>query len=301
MLDLKDVSFFVQVVDRGGFTSAAELLGLQKSTLSHRIKVLEASLGVRLINRTSRQFAITEVGAEFYRHAIELLHGATTAVDAMRTRIAEPSGVIRVTVPVEVAQYLLREVLPAFLNLHPKVEIHEYATERLVDIVGEGFDLAIRSHASRLQDSNLVQRPIAHVPWGLFAGPDYLERQSPVKDPQDLASHSFVSMLRRGPLQWQLRGPCGELVTVPVAPRYQSNSLLSLKEAACANLGVAALPGYMCRTELRAGSLRQLLPGWIASDARLSALVPNRTGLLPAVRSLVDFLAMELPKLTASI
>ena len=102
MLDLKDVNFFVQIVDRGGFTSAAELMGLQKSTLSHRIKVLEASLGVRLINRTSRQFSITEVGAEFYRHAIQVLHSAAAAEEAIHARITEPSGVIRVAAPVEV-------------------------------------------------------------------------------------------------------------------------------------------------------------------------------------------------------
>ncbi|CAB3745745.1 LysR substrate-binding domain-containing protein [Paraburkholderia humisilvae] len=299
MLDLKDVNFFVQIVDRGGFTSAAELLGQQKSTLSHRIKALEASLGVRLINRTSRQFAVTEVGAQFYRHAIELLHSAATAEEAVRKRIAEPSGVIRMTAPIEVTQYLLREVLPAFLNQHPKVVIHEHATERFVDIVGEGFDLAIRGHTSTLRDCNLVQRTIASVPWCLFAGPRYLDQRSPVAHPRELANHASLSMTRRGQLRWHIRGPAGELVSVPIVPRYQSNSLISLKEAACANLGIVALPGFMCRDELRAGSLRRLLPDWIACEARLSALMPNRTGLLPAVRSLVDFLAVELPKVTA--
>ncbi|MFC0397908.1 LysR substrate-binding domain-containing protein [Paraburkholderia rhizosphaerae] len=299
MLDLKNVHFFVQIVDRGGFTSAAELLGQQKSTLSHRIKALEASLGVRLINRTSRQFAVTEVGAQFYRHAIELLHNAETAEHAVRQRIAEPSGVIRMTAPIEVTQYLLREVLPGFLERHPKVAIHEHATERFVDIVGEGFDLAIRGHISTLRDCDLVQRTIAYVPWCLFAGPSYLEQRAPVSHPRELASHAFVAMTRRGPTRWQLRGPGGEFVNVPIEPRFQSNNLLSLKEAACANLGIAALPGFMCRDELQAGKLRRLLPDWIASEARLSALMPNRTGLLPAVRLLVDFLATELPKVTS--
>lgn len=299
MLDLKDVSFFVHVVERGGFTSAAELLGVQKSTLSQRIKVLEATLGVRLINRTSRQFAMTEVGGEFYRHALALLQSASAAEQAMRKRVVEPSGVIRMTVPVEISQCLLRNVMPAFLNQHPKVAIQEHATDRFVDIVGEGFDLALRGHTSRLQDSNLIQRPIASMPWYLFAGPAYLERCAPIKHPADLAGHAIISIVRRGPPQWQLRGPDDEAVTVQIVPRYQSNNLLSLKEAALSNLGIAALPGFLCRAELYAGSLRQLLPGWIASDAWLSALMPNRTGLLPAVRLLVDFLAAEVPKLTA--
>jgi DNA-binding transcriptional LysR family regulator len=298
MLDLKDVFFFVQVVDHGGFTSAGEVLGLQKSTLSYRIKELETSLNVRLINRTSRQFSMTEVGAEFYRHAIGLLRGAELAERAMRERLTEPSGVIRITAPAEMAQYLSRDVLPPFLRRHPKVTIEENATDRLVDIVGEGFDLAIRGHSTQLKDSNLVQRPVANAPWFLFAGPDYLERMPPVERPEQLECHSIISMARKGPAQWHMRGPSREVVTVPIVPRLLSNTLISVKEAACANLGIAALPGYICRAELREGALRQVLPEWIAVDARFSALLPNRNGVLPAVRSLVDFLAEELPKLT---
>ncbi|MBN3802325.1 LysR family transcriptional regulator [Paraburkholderia sp. Ac-20336] len=299
MLDLKDVYFFVQVADRGGFTSAGDMLGVQKSTLSHRIKELEAFLGVRLINRTSRQFSMTEVGAEFYQYAVALLRSAEVAEEAMRQRLAEPSGVIRITAPIEIAQYILRDVLPAFLRAHPKVSIHENATDRLVDIVGEGYDLAIRGHATRLQDSNLIQRPLTSAPWYLFASPEYLEQNPPLERPEQLEAHTTLSIARKGPSQWQLQGPSGELVTVPIAPRYQSNNLISLKEAASTNLGIAALPGYICRAELQAGTLRQLLPGWIAAEAHISALIPYRKGLLPAVRSLVDFLAAELPRVMA--
>src|SRR5262249_37857003 len=154
-------------------------------------------------------------------------------------------------------------------------------------------------HSARLQDSDLVQRPIARAPWCLFAGPEYLARMPALDAPEQLAHHSVIAMARKGPLQWHLHGPDGNGVTVPIVPRFQSNNLMSLKEAACANLGIAALPGYICRQELGAGRLRQLLPGWIAADARISALIPFRTGRLPAVRALVDFLAQELPKVTA--
>ncbi|CAM2143613.1 LysR family transcriptional regulator [Pararobbsia alpina] len=299
MLDLKDVYLFVQVVDHGGFTSAGDVLGIQKSTLSHRVKELEAFLGVRLINRTSRQFSMTEVGAEFYQYALALLKSAEVAEEAMRQRLSEPSGIIRITAPIEIAQYILRDVLPAFMSAHPKVSIHENATDRIVDIVGEGYDIAIRGHSSRLQDSNLIQRPLTSAPWRLFAGPAYLEQHPHLERPEQLDAHSILSMTRRGPSQWQLEGPDGQNVTVPIAPRYQSNNLISLKEAACMNLGIAALPGYICRAELQAGTLRQLLPEWIAAQAHISALIPYRTGLLPAVRSLVDFLATEMPKVTA--
>ena len=299
MLDLKDVFYFVQVVDRGGFTSAGQGLRLPQSTLSHRVKELEAELGVRLINRTSRQFAMTEMGAEFYQYAVALLRSAETAEEAVRQRLSEPSGVIRMTTTTEIAQFALRDLVPIFLSNHPKVSIVETATDRLVDIVGEGFDLAIRGHNAHLQNSNLVQRAIANVPWCLFASPDYLSKMPAPEQPEHLAQHATISMVRNGPLQWQLRGPSERLVTVPIEPRFQSNDMVTLKVAACTNLGIAALPGYICRAELKAGTLRQILPEWIAADARISALIPYRTGLLPAVRSFVDFLAAEIPKVTA--
>src|SRR5262245_28011729 len=137
MLELRDVYCFVQVVDRGGFTSAGQSLRLPKSTLSHRVQELETALGVRLINRTSRQFAMTEVGAEFYQYAVALLQSAEVAEEAVRQRLAEPSGLLRITTAVEIAQFALRDLLPDFLGRHPKVNIVEIATDKLVDIVGE--------------------------------------------------------------------------------------------------------------------------------------------------------------------
>ena len=299
MLDLKDVYFFVQVVDRGGFTAAGESLRVPKSTLSHRVRELEDSLGVRLINRTSRQFGMTDVGAEFYQYVLQLLHSADSAEEFVRQRLHEPSGTIRITTAVEIAQFALRDVIPTFLNRYPKVRIVEIATDRLVDMVAEGFDLALRGHVASLQNSTLVQRGIASVPWYLFASPEYLRKAGDVSEPEALSSHSTLANDRHGADLWRLKGPAGREVEVPIEPRFLSNNMIALKEAACANLGVAALPGYMCREEIEAGRLYQILPGWIAADARMSALIPYRNGLLPAVRSLVDFLAVEVPKVTA--
>lgn len=299
MLDLKDVYYFVQVVDRGGFTAAGQNLRLPKSTLSHRVQELEAYLGVRLLNRTSRQFGMTDVGVEFYQYAIAMLQSSEVAEEAVRQRLSEPSGVIRITTAVEIAQFALRDLLPVFLNRYPKVQVVEIATDRLVDIVGEGFDLAIRGHTTPLQDSALVQRAIARVPWYLFAGSDYVERMPAPAEPRDLANHSTISIVRGGQQQWQLRGPQGQEVVLPISPRFQSNDMVATKEAACANLGIAALPAYICQKELRNGTLRQILPDWMVADARISALMPYRTGLLPAVRALVDFLAVEIPKVTS--
>lgn len=299
MLDLKDVFYFVQVVDSGGFTSAGRSLRIPKSTLSHRVRELETVLGVRLINRTSRQFGMTDVGTEFYQYARQLLHSADVAEDAVRERLSEPSGTIRMTTAVEIAQFALRDLIPVFLNKYPRVRIVEISTDRLVDIVAEGFDLALRGHIAPLQNSTLVQRTITTVPWYLFASPQYLEVNGIPHTPNELSQHSTIAIVRSGPSIWTLQNREGMESSIPLEPRFISNNMVSLKEAACANLGIAALPGYICRDELKAGKLRQILPGWIAADARMSALIPYRTGLLPAVRSLVDFLAVEVPKTTA--
>lgn len=299
MLDLKDVYYFVQVVDRGGFTAAGNSLRIPKSTLSHRVRQLEASLGVRLINRTSRQFAMTDVGLEFYQYALQMLHSSDVAEEAVRQRLSEPSGTIRLTTAVEIAQFALRDLIPVFLNRYPKVRIVEIATDRLVDLVGEGFDLALRGHVGSLQDSTLVRRSIASAPWFLFASAEYLEGAGAVSSPEALSRHATLANDRHGADLWRLRGADGRECDIPIEPRFLSNNMVALKEAACANLGVAALPGYICREEINSGRLRQILPGWMAADARMSALIPYRTGILPAVRSLVDFLAAEVPAITA--
>lgn len=299
MLDLNNVFYFVQVVDRGGFTSAGRILRLPKSTLSYRIRELELSLGVRLLNRTSRQVSMTEVGAEFYQHAQEILRGAQYAEEAIKQRLSEPSGTIRITTAVEIAQFALRDLIPIFLERHPKVKIVEVANDRLVDIIAEGFDIALRGHTKELQSSSLIQRRIADVPWYLFAGPGYLEREGRLTTPEQINKHGTLALLRAGPAAWHLRDRAGREVVMALEPRFMTNNMVALKEAACANLGIAALPGYICRHEIEAGLLQQVLPGWVASDASMSALVPYRVGILPAVRAFLDFLAAELPAITA--
>jgi DNA-binding transcriptional LysR family regulator len=299
MLDLRDVFYFVQVVDRRGFTSASKSLGLPKSTLSHRVRELEGALGVTLLNRTSRRFGMTEVGTQFYHYAQTLLQTAEVAEEAVRQRATEPSGVIRMTTAVELAQFALKDLIPVFLKQHPKVQIVEITTDTLVDIVAEGFDLALRGHNTPLQNSPLVQRSIARAPWYLFAGPGYLDAKGAPATPEELAQHDTLSITRSGASNLILTGPNARRCIVQTTPRFQSNNMVALKESACADLGIVALPGYICRDEIATGKLTQILPRWIAADARISALIPYKRGLLPAVRSLVDFLAREIPRITA--
>lgn len=295
MLNLADTFYFVQVVDHHGFAAAARRLELPKSTLSYRVGELELALGVRLLQRTSRQIALTKTGADFYAYACELLEKATHVEDAIRNSSDEPGGTVRLTTTPELSDYVLSDILPRFLRLHPQVNIEEEATSRVVDIIAEGFDLAIRGHNTALADSSLIQRHIAKAPWALFAGAEYVRQEGVFGTPDDLANHQALFLSRPAMKGWTLRQADGREKTISLTPRFRTNNMISLKRATCANLGVSALPGYICRREIAEGTLVRVLPSWTVMDASFSAVMPARAGVPAAVRALLDFIAAELP------
>jgi DNA-binding transcriptional LysR family regulator len=299
MLDLNDFFYFVQVVDRGGFTAAGRTLRIPKSTLSHRIRQLETSLGVRLLNRTSRRFGMTDAGQDFYRHAVVMLRGAEQAEAAIRHRLTEPTGTVRCTAAVATMQFAMRDIVADFLIRYPKVNIVAHATDQNVDIVGENYDIAIRAHSDPLPDSNLVQRTLTPAPWFFFAGSAYLDANDAPETPKDLQKHPSLFMMRTGVTPvWRLRhsSETKDEVVMPLTPRLLSDDMIGLKQAAIRGLGVVALPGYVCRDEVRSGTLRRVLPTWLAGDSTITALIPYRQGLLPSVRVFMDHLAAEFPK-----
>jgi len=299
VLDLNDFFYFVQVVDRSGFTAAGRVLRIPKSTLSHRIQRLETELGVRLLNRTSRRFAMTDAGEEFYRHAVVMLHDAELAESAIRHRVTEPTGTVRCTAAMATMQFAMCDIVADFLHRYPKVNVVAHATDRNVDIVGENYDVAIRAHSDPLPDSTLVQRALTPAPWLLFAGSAYLEANEAPKTPEDLRNHPSLFMMRTGVAPvWRLRrsSEAEDEVVMPLTPRLSCDDMIALKQAAIAGLGVVALPGYVCREDVRLGALCQVLPAWLAGDSTITALIPYRRGLLPSVRVFIDHLSAELPK-----
>ena len=299
VLDLNDFFYFVQVVDRSGFTAAGRMLRIPKSTLSHRIQRLETELGVRLLNRTSRRFAMTDAGEEFYRHAVVMLHDAELAESAIRHRLTEPTGTVRCTAAMATMQFAMCDIVADFLLRYPKVNVVAHATDRNVDIVGENYDVAIRAHSDPLPDSTLVQRALTPAPWLLFAGSAYLDANEAPKTPEDLRNHPSLFMMRTGVAPvWRLRrsGEAKDEVVMPLTPRLLCDDMIALKQAAIAGLGVVALPGYVCREDVRLGALRRVLPAWLAGDSTITALIPYRRGLLPSVRVFIDHLSAELPK-----
>lgn len=301
MLNLNDFLLFVRVVERRGLRAAGRTLGIPKSTLSYRIQQLESQLGVRLINRTSRQFGPTQAGEELYRYAVSMVNAAEEAEALMRQRVKPPSGVVRFTAAGH-AQYALRDILTNFMQDFPTISLVEHATSREVDLLSENIDVAIRAHLDARPDSTLVCRALATAQWILVARGGDFEKNSLPQVPQDLEQFSSLVVLKTNSAPvWRLRarpdihGKRPE-VTLPLSPRLVSNDISTLKRAAVAGLGIVALPAYTCKRELQSGELLRVLPGWIAGESCYSALLPHRRGQLPAIRTFVEYLATHLPR-----
>jgi DNA-binding transcriptional LysR family regulator len=289
MLNLNDLHFFVQAVDAGGFAAAGRRLGCPKSTVSKRVAELEAALGVRLVHRTARRFVLTDVGQDFHVHARAAIIEAEAAQSAVHTRLAEPAGTVNITASVPTAQFRLADQLPLLAREYPKVQVRLHVTDRFVDLVQEGFDIAVRSHMAPLPDSGLVQRQLRTQPIVLVASPDYLALRGVPAAPADLASHDG---LVAGPSSrvWQLRNAdVGEVAIAPI-PRLLVDEPTALLRCAEASLGIAPLPRTFAASALEAGRLCPVLPGWNVGTVTTTLLVPHRRGQLPAVRAVIDFL-----------
>lgn len=289
MLNLNDLKFFVAAIEHGGFAAAARRLGVPKSTVSKRVAELETALGARLILRTSRSFTLTEAGRDFHEHARAALIEAEAAEDAVRSRASEPSGTVRITASVPTAQFDLAPHLPRLARLYPRLHLQLDVTDRFVDVVQEGYDIAVRSHFAPLPDSGLVQRRARVNPIVLVASPDYLAQRGTPDTPEALAQHDGL-LTATGATSWQLGDGQGRVLRVVPRPRMTANESIALLHAATAGLGITCLPAHMCRDALTAGTLQRVLPAWTAGHVTTTLVMPHRRGLLPGVRVTVEFL-----------
>jgi DNA-binding transcriptional LysR family regulator len=299
MLDLNDFRYFVEVVDRGGFSSAGRSLQRPTSTISYRIQHLERQLGLSLLTRTSRSISLTDSGARFYEHAVGMLDRAIEAEIAMRDIAGAPVGTVRYTVAVATAQFAMQDIALAFLRKHPDVQLEQNVCDNLADIVVERYDFAIRTHNDPLPDSALIQRPLATIPWHLFASPLLLAEKGIPQSPGDLADFANLYAKRDNfdPV-WRLRSEAdpGMTSNIPLQPRMTGACMTTLKRAAQSGMGVVALPAYICRDEVNNGSLVRVLPRWIAARSTITALMPSRRGMTAASRAFLDHIAAEFPQ-----
>ncbi|WP_332750451.1 LysR substrate-binding domain-containing protein [Hydrogenophaga sp.] len=288
-LNLNDLVFFVAAVEQGGFAAASRRLGLPKSTISKRVAMLEDELAVRLIHRTSRSFTLTELGRDFYEHAHAALIEAEAAEAIVRRHQAEPSGTVRITASIPVAQLYLAEALPQLARRYPKVRLQLDVTDRFVDVQQEGFDIAIRSHFAPLPDSGLVQRQLLVEPIILVASPAYLEQHDAPLSPADLQHHDGL-LTGASAATWTLLHPSGEREQAKPRPIMVANESTVLAHAAIAGLGITCLPERMCLEALSSASLVRVLPQWNAGTVTTTLVMPHRRGQLPGVRATVEFL-----------
>ena len=288
-MNLNDLRFLEQAVDCGGFAPAARRFGAPKSTISKRVAALEAALGVRLIERNTRNFRLTKVGQDFYQHARMALMEVESARQVVQQRLAEPSGTVRLTAAVPVVQFQLAQHLPSLATAYPKLQLQVHATDRFVDLVKEGFDIAVRSHFSRLADSGLVQRTLATESVVLVASPGYVQSRGEPRTPAQLSSHAGL-LVSADATSWRLSKPGAATSTVSPQARMVADEPVTLLQAAAAELGIAPLPYGLCARPLAAGELVRILPRWIAGQVTTTALVPHRRSLLPSVRAVLRFL-----------
>ena len=298
MQDLNDLYYFSAVVDNGGFAAAERALGIPKSRLSRRISALENELGVRLLQRSTRRFAVTDVGSAVHRHAQTMLEEAKAAREVVDRLSSEPRGTIRVSVPVSFAQEMIPRLMPEFLAKYPQVRVQLHVSNRRVDVINEGFDLAMRVRNKLDDDGSLVMRTFGQIQELLVASPGYLDRMGRPKDPDELKDHVTLSMSEDEARQrWDLQDASGETRRVELKPRLSGFDFPMLMALARQGIGITMLPETVCADAIRSGELEVVLPAWRLPQGIAHLVFASRRGLLPAVRAMIDFLAERMPAL----
>ncbi len=299
LTDLDDFYCFALVVEHGGFSAAERATDIPKSKLSRRVYNLEEQLGVRLIQRSSRHFAVTDIGMDVYRHAQVMMNAAQAAHDVVNHLSSEPRGVIKVSVPVDIAQNQMAKILPSFLKKYPEVRVQMMVSNRRIDVINEGVDLALRVRSKLDDDPNLVLRQFTAIEQRLFASQAYLNEFGHLTTPEQLSEHRIISMSEEHLDQhFLLFGPENQQKKIKVNPVIMGSNLLMLAELASQNCGIALLPDSIAQDFTKSDQLVKVLPEWTAPHGIFHAVYPSRRGLLPAVRVFIDYLVEQLTEST---
>jgi DNA-binding transcriptional LysR family regulator len=293
MRDFNDLQFFAAVVLHHGFSAAARALGMPKSRISRRVALLEERLGVRLLDRTTRGLGLTEVGQQVFEHARAAVIEAEAAEEAALRMQTEPRGLVRLSCPLGL-QGAISRPLPGFLAANPKLRVQCIATNRRVDLIHEGVDVAIRVRERLDTDADLQVKQIGVSKRILVASPNLLATTNAPMSPADLANFPVLYQEEQSGGTWHLTSQKGEISIVPVEPRLASGSFDILIAAACQGAGIALLPATYCREALASGALVRVLPEWSGADGILHLVFASRRGMLPSVRAVIDFAAAAL-------
>lgn len=287
-MELNDMALFVEVVKAMSFRRAAEVIGMPSSTLSRRISNLEKALGLRLLHRTTRKIELTEAGQLYYERCKRIVEEARLANEQLGEMLAQPSGVLRASLPVDFATIFLAPMIAEFARLYPGITFEFDITPRNVDLVTEPFDVAIR--IGELQDSNLIARQLASLSGYLYASPHYLEHAGEPEHPSELSHHECIGFTKDSP--WTLHNE-NQTVEVSVGGRFVVNNVGMIRRLATLDLGVILLHEEIVAEDLANGGLRRILPQWQGTPIPVYALTETR--LLPAkTQRFIDFLRERL-------
>jgi DNA-binding transcriptional LysR family regulator len=290
MHDLNDIQYFAAVVEHQGFSAAARALNVPKSSVSRHIANLEARLGVRLLERSTRSVRCTEVGTAFYDQCHAILSDLDAAEREVAVRRAQPIGIVRMSCPTGLSQFVLARILPGFLARYPKIRLQVLATNRAIDLVDDNIDIAIRARV-RLVDEAATMRILFKNELVFVASPAFVMAHQISASADTISALPFLSFLEdvRQPT-WTLIGPNGATKTVSFDPVLSSSDFNLLLETAAAGLGVALLPTDVVAENLRMKRLIRIVPGWQSEAITIHLVFAAKRGIVPAVRVLIDYL-----------
>jgi DNA-binding transcriptional LysR family regulator len=290
----QEMKVFSAVVEAGSFTGAAHVLEMSKAAVSRYVAELEQRLGLRLLHRTTRRLSPTTEGEIFHARCRELLDNLDEAEAEITSRSGEASGLLKVNVPVTFGLMHLAPLWPVLLARHPKLALDVTLSDRVADLVEEGFDLAVR--IGQLPASSLISRKLASTRMVLCASPDYLRARGEPRQPGDLLAHDVISYtLFSAGENWTFSGPDGE-VSVKVLPRMRTNSGDTCRAAALQHQGIILQPSFLVGADLAQGTLKEIMPGWRSIELGIFVVYPSRKFVSPKVRVLIDFLVEAFAK-----
>lgn len=288
MQDLNDIYLFSAVVSHKGFSAAARALHIPKSRLSKRVAKLEAQMGVRLLERSTRSVRVTDVGQAFFEKCEAVLSGVEAAEAVVAETLLEPRGIVRVSCPPAIARTLLAAALPDFAAQFPLVRVLVSARNRPVDLIEERIDVAFRARSSLQADPDLMMRMLGRGRDVLTASPEFIARHGPITVESLKLLPVLSSQDDGGRSVWRLFGPEGEAAEIAIEPRISCNDFDLIRTAACEGIGVALLPEFVCERPLRSGALIRVLPDWAGPEVIVHLVFTARRGLPPAVRAFID-------------
>lgn len=293
-IDPNDLLIFARVAELGSFSRAADKVGLPKSSVSRRLAALEQRLGERLLLRTTRRQTLTEFGQQLLEHAKQVALEVEAVAALSERRQATPTGRLRVSMPADIAHLLLADMLAAFVAMYPDISLELDLSARRVDLLGEGFDVAVRIGALP-DDSLLAARRLNAMSSGLYASPQYLAERGTPQTPQDLQQHQAVRLLAGNgePAPWRLLNAAGEWTGVPPG-RFAANAPDLLLRMVRAGAGIGAIPDVFALPEVRRNALVRVLPQWCLPELAISAVFPGRKLMPPKTRVFIEMLQAAL-------